>query len=307
MKARFTLLMLLIAVAVALAAAGWHWSENRRVDGLSGREWLAKTEHAAQTVPYHAEGRTIVEGKQAKFTVDQDTGGRYCMKIVDADGRNCSMGYDGKRTWYAAEDKQESAVSGAKQPTAVLHGRVTGASIVAGRPAVLLSVRSGSLKKLIAVDRKTGVILSMRTLFGDKPVSEMALDKIDYRAVEPVKGAKDAQAVLQAATPQQLSKLLGHAVLQPNKAPRGMKLEGTYQDHCPCCGEDMAVLRYTDGLATLTLFEMRSGMMCAMEGGCHMAPGKNALVESRTIGDITVAAVGTLSAKELDRVLDSLK
>jgi len=307
MKARLTLLMLIIAVAFALAAAGWHWSENRRVDGLSGREWLAKTERAAQTVSYHAEGHTTAEGKQAKFTVDQGTGGRYCMTIVDAGGRDCSIGYDGKRTWYAAEDKQESAVPGTKQPPAVLHGRVTGTSTVAGRPAVLLSVRSGSLKKLIAVDRKTGVVLSMRTLFGDKPVSEMALEKIEYRAVAPVKQARDAQPVLQAATTQQLSKLLGHAVLQPNKAPRGMKLEGTYRDRCPCCGADMAVLRYTDGLATLTLFEMRSDMMCAMDGGCHMAPGNNALVESRTIGDITVAAVGTLSAKELDRVLDSLK
>ncbi|MHB0935778.1 MAG: hypothetical protein ACYC6A_05260 [Armatimonadota bacterium] len=306
MKARFTLLMLLIAVAVALAAAGWHWSENRRVDGLSGREWLAKTEHAAQTVPYHAEGRTTVEGKQAKFTVDQDTGGRYCMRIVNADGRSCSMGYDGKRAWYSAKDKQESAVPSAKGPTAALHGRVTGISTVAGRPAVLLSVHSRSVKKLLAVDRETGVVLSMRTMFGDKRVSEMVLEKIEYRAVEPTKQAPDAEPVLTAATLQQLSKLLGQPVLQPGSVPRGMTLEGTYRDLCPCCNTDMAVLRYTDGLATLTLFEMR-GMICAMEGGCHMAPGANALVESRTIGDITVAAVGTVSAKELDRVLDSLK
>ena len=307
MKARLTFLMLLIAVAVAIAAVGWHWTENRRVDRLSGREWLAKTERAAQTVSYHAEGRTTVEGKQATFTVDQDTGGRYSMQIIDANGHHCSMGYDGKRAWYSAEDKHEATVPGARQPATALDGRVTGTSTVAGRPAVLLSVRSRSVKKLVAVDRDTGVILSMRTLFGDKRVSEMAIEKIEYRAVEPVKAAQNAEPVLRAATPQQLAKLLGRPVLQPHYVPHGMKLKGTYQDRCPCCGTDMAVLRYTDGLATLTLFEMRSKMMCAMEGGCHMAPGANALFESRIIGDLTVAAVGTVSAKELDRVLDRLK
>lgn len=307
MKARGPLLMLLIAVAVALAAASWHWSENRRVDGLSGREWLARAERAAQTVSYHAEGRSISDGKQAKFTIDQGSGGRYSMQIIDADGRHCSMGYDGTRAWYAAEHKQEAATPAAGPQTTALHGRVTGTATVAGRPAVLLSVRSRSVKKLMAVDRETGVILSMRTLFGRKPVSEMVLEKIEYRAVEPMTGAQNAEPVLRAATPQQLAELLGHPVLQPQYVPRGMKLKGTYQDRCPCCGTDMAVLRYTDGLSTLTLFEMRSKMMCAMEGGCHMAPGANALVETRIIGDLTVAAVGTVSAKELDRVLDSLK
>jgi len=307
MRVRFSLLVLLIVAAVALAAAGWQWTENRRVNGRSGSEWLAMTERAAQTVPYHAEGRTTVEGKQARFTVDQGTGGRYCMRIIDVKGHGCSLGYDGKRAWYSAEDKTESAAPGIRRPAMALHGRVTGTSTIAGRPAVLLAVRSGSLKKLIAVDRKTGVILSMRTLFGDKRVSEMVLDKIEYRAVEPGAQAPNAEIILQAATRQQLAKLLAHPILQPSRIPSGFKLEGTYKDRCPCCGTDMAVLRYTDDLATLTLFEMHSSMMCAMEGGCHMAPGENALVESRTFGDITIAAVGTLTAKELDHILDSLK
>jgi hypothetical protein len=306
MKTRVFLPLMLI-VAVALAAAGWQWTQNRRVDGRSGSEWLTRVEHAAQTVPYHAEGRTTVEGKEARFTIDQGTGGRYCMRIVDEKGRGCSLGFDGERTWYSAEEKVESMETGVSRTEIPLHGRVTGTAIIAGRPAVLLVVRSSSLKKLIAVDREKDVILSIRTTFRDKKVSEMVLEKIEYRAAGPEEQTPDATAVLRASTTPQLTKLLGRPMLRPGWLPQGFKLEGTYQDRCPCCDTEMAVLRYTDGLATLTLFEMRGNMMCAMEGGCHLAPGENALVESRNIGDLTVAAVGTLTAKELDRILDSLK
>jgi len=306
MKTRAFLPLLLIVAAV-LAAGGWQWTQYRRVDGRTGRQWLALVEQAAQTVPYRAEGHTITDGKQARFTVDQGTGGRYRMRLVDAKGRCCSLGNDGARTWYTAENTAESMATDDRLAAATPRGRITGTAMIAGRSAVLLAVHSGPLRKLIAVDRRTGIVLSMRTLFRDKPVSEMQLDKIDYREDIPAVKAPSTATVLQAATSQELAKLLGQPVLYPGRLPQRFTLKGTYVDRCSGCQMDKAVLRYTDGLSTLTLFEMRNGMMCAMGNGCQMAPGDNALVETRTFGNLTVAAVGTLSAKELDRILDSLK
>jgi|GEM_PF-1665745 len=300
-------LPLFFIVAAALAVAGWQWMQNRRVDGRNGSEWLGMVDKAAQTVSYHAEGKSTVDGKTASFTIDQGTGGRYCMRLVDGEGRGCSLGYDGERAWYAAEEKAETVNPGDRQAAIASHGRVTGVTTIAGRPAVLLSVSSGTLRKQIGVDRNRGVILSMRTFFRSKQVSEMRIEKIEYLRTRPAEPAADSASILRAATPPQLEKLLGRPILRPTILPKGFRFEGSYRDHCPCCGTEMAVLRYTDGLATLTLFEMNHGMMCAMEGGCHMAPGENALVESRTIGNLTIAAVGTLTAKELDRILDSLK
>lgn len=314
MKSRILLVAIIIVGAVALAAFAWQRLEFRRVDGRDGRAWLTYVEQAANQVSYSAQGYTIVADKKSIFQLQQGTGGAYSMRVTDPKGRQCCVGNDGKSAWYATGAKVESTPVCNCASTPTPHGRVTGTTMVAGRPAVQLSVSSGPLRKVIAVDRKTGVILSMITYFGDrgafsdpKKISEMAIDRIDYRAVTPQTHPVKSQVTLRPASLETLAKLLGRQPMLPRWLPDGFaRNASTFQDHCPCCNSDMAVLRYTDGLATLTVFEM-SHMMCAMSSGCHMAPTEGALVDTRNIGDITIVAVGNLSAGDLHRVIMNLR
>ena len=309
MKWRFPLLFLMLTIAAGLAFGAWQWMERRTVDCRSGSEWLAFAERAAMETTYHANGHSVVDGKQAGFQLDQGAGGRYAMRVTDSAGRVCNYGSDGETAWYRTRETAETAEAGCCRTAPPPRGRVTGTGMVAERPVVLLSVRSGPLMKILAVDRETGVILSMRTRFRNKIVSEMTVDNIDYRAVEPRREAADIPAKLRHADMAELTRLLkNHRPLEPRWLPKGFThVPATYRDMCPCCGTELAVLRYTDGLATITVFEMYGHMMCAMEAGCHMAPSEGALIETRKVGDFTVAVVGDVSARDLQRVVKSLR
>ena len=307
MKIRALLPALMLVVAAALVVAGWQWMDFRRVDGRTGRDWLRLVQQAARTTSYTADGYTIANGKRAHFTLEQGVEGRYRMSISGPDGDRCTLGCDGEQTWYATDVKTESAPGCCRTVPAMPPGRVTGTATVAGRPAVLLATQSGPATKYLAVDRKTGVILSMRTLFRRRSVSEMTIARIDYRAVVPRQRAAVPPPTLTPATSAQLATVLGHPVATPRWLPKGFALEGAYQDRCPCCGTEMAVLRYTDGLGVITLFEQIPCAQCLGPRGCHLAATKNALVETRRVGALTVTAVGNVDVRDLRKVLDRLR
>ncbi len=307
MKTR-RLLVLLIVGAVALALTGWWWIELRTVDGRTGAQWLALAQQAARTVSYHAEGRTVADGHTARFILDQADGGRYAMRVEDHRGRRCDLGYDGARLWYGAGTRSEDAATAPASIAPVqAHSRITGAGTVAGRPAVWLAVQSGQLHKTLAVDRASGVILAMRTSFRRQVISDMTVERITFVPVDLPRRTTTTPPAVRAAGDAELTNLLGHALLRPRWLPRGFRPAGAFADTCDCCKKPMALLRYSDGVSTLSLFEMRGQMQCAMTEGCHMAPDKGDLVDTRQFDDFSITAVGNLDAHALDKVLESLR
>ncbi|HEY3416030.1 MAG TPA: hypothetical protein VGM23_04005, partial [Armatimonadota bacterium] len=278
-------LPLILFLALALfGAALWQFGILRWVDGLTAGEWVIMARRAATSITYHAEGTSVTGGMQAGFTLDQGRQGCYLMRLTDARGRRCSLGCDGTQTWYQTGQKSGQAPS---TETAVIpaHGfaRILGTATVAGRATVRVLLQDGQTRKALSIDRETGVILAMTTIFRHREISRMRLDTIDYRRNIVIPRCQIASPTgLRAVTPEALSKLLGRSIIRPRWLPDGFKPRGTYLTTCDCCQGPLAVIRYADGMNALTLFEMH-GMTCDMGDGCKIAPTGSALVATRRV------------------------
>lgn len=303
MTRRISLIVVLLLLVLGVGL--WAFGVLRRVDGRSAAQWLALTQQAAHTVTYHAEGHTTANGTRATFTLDQGEGGRYTMHVTDANGRCCALGFDGKQHWYDAGQRQTAVDGQGQQPVPTrATSRILGAGRVAGRPVVRLVVYSKPLRKEIAVDRKTGVILAMTTRQQRRVQSDMRVDRITYQPVQ-VAGCATATTA-RAVSDADARKALGTPLLRPAWLPAGFVSTGVVLGPCNCCDRPMATLHYTNGVTSLTLFEM-ADHGCVMASGCAMAPDAHTLVEERTSRGLTITAVTTLTHHDLTRVLDSLR
>lgn len=300
--------ILLVAAIVIIGAACWFIAGHARVDGRSAAGWLEFARRENRAVAYHAEGQTRTDGQQARFILDQGNDGRYSMRVTGPGQQQCTLGYDGRQLWYTTGSQTEKrADTDGPIPPVNAKARILGTGAVAGRPVVRLSVKSGNSRKTISIDRQTGVILAMTTMFRRQVVSEMTVEQVTFGPVRVMSCSGQQASAIESATPAQLTQMLGGTLLHPGWLPAGFAPTGTFTSSCNCCAREVAVLRYSDGVRTLTLFEMRSRMMCAMGKGCQMAPTGNALVAARCIGELSVTTVGNLDAGTLQRVVDNLK
>ena len=297
----------LAALLLAISIGGYGYI--RRVDGRTPARWLAFADAASRRVSYHAEGHDRTQGVPSRFLLDQGTNGRYVMTTEDARGRQSALGYDGSQLWYATGTKAEKiAVTQTLSPSLPGRARILGTAMLAGRPVVRLSVSSGSLRKTLSIDRKTGIVLAMTTAASGKERSSMVIDRIAYHAV-------DVQCCGQACLPlarhvdsATLAAGLGGHLLLPRWLPAGMVLTDMLLGPCPTCGQPMGTLRYSDGLNAITLFEMIDcAHMCDMGAGCRQAGNEGAVVANTTIGGCSVTAVGSVEAHSLDKVLASMR
>ena len=298
-------LAILIAIPVLIALVAWQWTHLQRLDRRTSADWLSFTQQAARTVTYHAEGWAVSNGKTARYTLDQASGGCYALALDGAAGR-CALGSDGRRIWYQTPRAAEQLTGHEANHPLEVSSRIVGTGTIAGQPVVALAVHSGPTDKLIQIDRRTGVILGMTTWFRHQVVSDMGVQAIDYRPVAAQAVPAAASTIAQPVNLAKLTHLLGAPPLEPRWLPRSYVAEGMYIDKCPCCGGTMAVLRYGNGLNTVTLFEMYNHIACMGGFGCCVADTKNALVETRRDGNYVVTAVGSMDARGLQRILDHL-
>ncbi len=297
-----------LAVAALIALGVCAYSATRRVDGRSAAQWLAFVEQAGHTVSYHAVGTTRAGGHTARFRLEQGRDGRYTLRTTGADGKCCTIGYDGHRLWYANDSHVAEAVADTQVSLLPAHAvsRILGTGLLAGHPVVRLSVQSGNTHKVIAVDRHTGVMLAMTTDCAHRRVSEMRVDGIAYQEVTVAPCTLSSAAAIYPITPAQARAVLGRDALRPAWLPAGMGVAKTYHAPCCCNPRGMVIVRYSDGVSTLALFQT-SGCNCAMGTGCMQAPSGAALEGTRTFGKVKVTAVGTLEAGAIHRVLESLR
>ena len=300
-------LMISLLAILPLLLGFWGFGYIRRVDGRNATAWLSFAAQASRSVSYHAVGSTRSGGRQAQFTLDQSSDGRYTMQTTGADGKAGTLGFDGKRLWCRTCNGQSSiTTSDPQQVPASARCRIIGTGAIAGRPVVRLAVHSGAMRKELAIDRKTGVILAMDTRFHRQDVSTMRVDSISYQPVIIEGCAFKSASSAHPATDSMIVNALGQ-MLRPQWLPRGMSAAETYLGPCSCCGKPMASLHYSDGVSSLTLFEMSAKMTCMAGGGCQVTPTGNMLVASRITGDIAVTAVGNVDVRTLKRVLESLQ
>ena len=305
---RYAKVGIIVVLLGVLAVFLWQQTHWRQVDGRSAADWLTFARQAAYTVAYHAEGRTVSARKSVYFTLDQGNHGGYLLHLIGPGDHQCMLGNDGRKVWYQAGHAADAIVPATATNTpARLASRILGVSVVAEQSAVALAVHDGQTDKLIRLDRRTGVMLGMTTWFRHQVVSDMTVDTIAYHPVQVAACPAAMSTVMHPVAADRLAAILGAPPLRPRRLPPGFTLAGTFADICPCCGGKMAVLRYSDGLNTLTLFEMHGHTACACGPGCHITPGNNALVESRRLRDYTITAVANLDIRTLRRVLGSLK
>lgn len=296
-------------ILLLIGAGIWGFSYIRRVDGRSPGQWLAFAEQASSMVAYHAKGRSLANNTRATFILDQSTAGRYVMNTRDTQGNLCSLGYDGSQVWYSTETKKEKMAVAAKMAIPVPErAKIVGLGTVAGRAVVRLAIASGHLQKSLAIDRRTGVLLSMTTRMQGHPVSEMLIDSISYQPIDISPCTEECSMRAQSTDRTTLERHLGEKIVEPRWLPDGYTLSDMLLKRCDECEKPMAVLRYADGVGAVTLFEMpQHEMTCTMCTTCRPAATAQTLVASKTVGAFIVTAAGTMDMRTLQRVLDSVQ
>lgn len=311
MKQRRSVWIGAMLTAVLLAGVAlWGYGYLRRVDGRSPAQWLAYADFSSRTLSYHAEGHSWTAGLTSHFVLDQGRNGCYSMSTRDVRGQQCTLGFDGRQLWYTAGSKL-GKIAVAPTPQSLnrqRRSRILGTAIMAGRPVVRLAVKSGAIRKTLAIDRATGIILAMTTQDDRQLQSTMVVDHIDYRDVAAHPCPCGCGMLAQHVDHAVLATQLGGTVYTPHWLPAGMSLTDMLAEPCPECGQPMGVLRYSDGITAITIFEMApNGMMCAMGNGCTQTADAHAIVAHATVNGYAITAVGTLDAATLNKVLASMQ
>ena len=305
----FRSIALAISLIVVISGAAWGWFTWRTVDSRQAHQWLTFANQASQHVTYEASGSTTWQGTTATFSLSQGRQGRYLMQLTDNSGQITMLGDDGHYTWHQTAAKTiRIAKTSATAEFSGARSWILGKGTVAGRRSVRLRVQSGQLRKELSIDRETGVTLAMVTLTGGREIGRMRLERIAYQPVTVPSCPQHAETEMPLVSRQQLTALLGGAQpVEPAWLPKGMTARGSFREWCDCCQQDMVVLRYSDGVRAVTLFEVLGDHQCMMSAGCHMAPEGSELISNRRVGSITVIAVGDLDNKTLTKVMQSLR
>ncbi len=307
-RRRFVIIGLLLVVLFSISFCSYGYL--RHIDGRSPTQWLAFANRAGQTLSYHALGHSLTGKLTSRFILDQGKDGRYCLTTQTDHGQQCSLGFDGRELWYTAGSKHEKmavAPTSAMPPT-LSEARIIGTSVLSGRPVVQLSVRSGALRKMLSIDRATGIVLAMTTLAGHRVQSYMMIDHIEYRAVAVQPCACGCGLLAQQVDRTSLVQQLGETLIEPHWLPTSMVLTDLLEEPCPECGQPMGVLRYSDGIRAITIFEMAPAkMMCTMGAGCTQSADAHANVAQTAINGYAVTAVGNEDAATLNKVLTSMR
>lgn len=186
--------------------------------------------------------------------------------------------------------------------------RITLSSRCPDRPVVWLWVDRDT--KLPLREEKQGPTSTYRMEF-----KRIALGK----APEP-RGRSEADQDSTNLTPLSIDDMrnhLGFGPSLPGFAPSGFRLAGTGVYNCPCgCGMQSAVLHYSDGLASYSVFETSSNnkfqcSLCppvaARENLCQVGTLQGKSLASIRRGNTVITVVGDLTWPEARKVARSVK
>ncbi len=207
--------------------------------------------------------------------------------------------------------------------------RWVGDGVVAGQRAAIIDIRAKHGKnssKRIWVDKKTGVIL--RTEVRDcceKVRSSTEFTRISYIEVKALADSRFAKPEFvdnswvtvtdsRANDIALAQKAVGVHIALPKSLPAGYKLAGVNVQPCPCCPDrKVAHIRYSDGMNSISIYEMSAKHNCAKScktscksKDCEIMRAGQANVTSVTRNDKNIIIVADIPAGELKKIAESI-
>ena len=352
-RARLRVLIALFILAAGAAAASlWvhaQGAQQRAVELMVAAQEARTDVPALGTVVIRSPGLDGPEGVRAQV---HRGAGRAAIHYLDGPARDAWVFREGGRVWRGGGRATRPLALEADADMQRLDpdllarnyvARVMGNEEIAGRPAVHLALRrrhaGGGLHMWL--DRDTH--FPLRTVITDhagRAVSDTAYETIDYRVGPPTmppppEGAREPGFSVRPTTPEEAAREAGFRPLQPSYLPRGFEPAGWHLHRFRGGRGPAVALRCTDGLAGLSVIQMktadrrggpgkRRGAGPGAEKHPHRpgaAPGPDRPHVPRRLdappagkggkalrehGDITVIVIGELPQDELQRVADSV-
>lgn len=334
MTIRCTVLLLLLVAVPATAAPA-----------PSDQAWLVSAVAAHSKISFTGTKEVILwsdRGAEASTVeVARLAPTRLRLEYLPTTGRHRRIVIDdGHRRWQyepasrlallsASSADEDDGVSGNRLRLLQTNYGTTlvGRGLVAGRPTVILAIRPrvGARPSLrLWVDEATAVILRSERYHVDDRLAEVAtFSRIEFR--EPPEGlfqfAPPAGVTVRQipfSTPLTLRELagrVGFVPVAPERLPDGFLLDRVRLDGAATL--PVAALQYTDGLATLTLFQRRAvpGARHTLESG-RAVPLADGEASVGQIGDVNIlhwqtrglnlTLMGEVTAGELAKIATSL-
>lgn len=348
------LLALFILAAGAAAASLWihaQGAQQRAVELMLAAQEAREATTALGTVVIRSPGLDGPQGVRAQV---HRGAGRAAIHYLDGPARDARVFREGGRVWRGAGRATRPLLLEAGGEVARLDAdllarnyvaRVVGSEQIAGRPAMHLALRrrDGGGGLHMWLDRETH--FPLRTVVvnhAGRALSDTAYESIDYGVgpprLPPPEGVQEPRFSVRPTTPEQAAQEAGFQPLQPAYLPPGFELVGWHL-HRFRGGRGPAIgLRYTDGLAGLSVIQMKAperrggaarprgaGSEPEREAQRHRRgtgaaadtphvprrrgapPGTGEGKVAREYGDITVIVIGELPQDELQRVADNMR
>lgn len=333
---RLALAVLVVALAVrpavaAPARSAQDWLElaltaSQIVSFMGTKEVIVWSDHGAAASSVHV-ARLAPKGLRLDYRPTADRPRR----IVIDDGRRHWQYEPRARLALLSPSTRDEAEAFLGAHLTLLRSnytpRVVRRDQIAGRPAVLLvltAVRGARPHLRLWVDEEHGLVLRSERYRADNRLAEVATFRhITFRPPPPAlfrfsppRGVEVRRAA--APTSLTLADLLrkaGFSVAAPRSLPHGFVLDRV------CLGESegrpLAILQYTDGLATLTLFErqatrraldiLQAGRRIRLNGGegTLRQIGSTAVLQW-SAGGVSFALTGEVDVAELVRIAAAL-
>lgn len=332
-------------ILLAIAASGGVVLATR-TDILPGRDasWIVRRsqEHAPRhTYTAAAETRINCQGKPmlSQVKIIHMRPDKCRMEYTSEPLKGVVVGNDGKNMWrYDPKTgrlvvSRNSGCGGADKRLHLLLDNhriaLAGRARVADREAYSLVVRprdSARVRKRLWMDTRTFVILRQEDYDSHgKLQSSTRFNSIRFAKsfpdslFQPPAGVRVSERRLGDVVPiEELSGRLGFTVRAPGYVPRGYKLDSTRLHECPCdCPHQSALIRYSDGLSSISVFESKAGSGCRIDAGCDKRTdsidacrirrsdrGEIAKFEREGISFVIVA---DLDSREIRKIADSIR
>lgn len=198
-----------------------------------------------------------------------------------------------------------------------------GTQKVAGRPADIINLQpkiAGNPKVKLWIDRSTGLILrSERYLHSGKLATRSTFESIDFTPnipnsifVLPKQWKKiNVQCENCPVSVENVRKTVGFTPVLPSYVPKGYVLEGYFLRQMGC-GNHVAVVKYTNGLNSITIFQRTCGMGKGMQRGrgqkgygmnrCITKSEPFGNIAQTRIKDINITVSGDISKTQIEKI-----
>jgi negative regulator of sigma E activity len=273
-----TLLVLFFATLVVVAGALLIYGHCRHQRAIAlvvaaqrARETVA-CEGTVQTRAYTPEGfsesHARVHRGEGRVVIRYLDGPVKGTEVIHAEGRVWARGGRGRgaRMIRAGGDPLNLDPDLLREH---YRARILGTGQVAGRPALYLALRrlhGGGLD--LWLDRQTNLPLRTVLLAPDgRALSDTQYETIDFDVEPPARqtpppAERGPVVAIEAADLETLAGAVGFDLLSPGYVPRGYRPQGSYLHRLRQGDRLAAELRYSDGLGSLSIIQMR-----AAEGG----------------------------------------